>query len=173
MQFLICGMWKNELDLFKLTFLWVGQVTVISWSRCIKHIYLKSCRHKAQRSVPELRRYLSWDRGVPMASKGLPMGVCFPRSTTAEAKFGQAPENGPRRFRRCLKWDVQVRLRLLSLFSFFPSTFCNSHSTENVFLNTLLMNDYGINLDEEMISHIAFQESVFGSWLQIKILLFC
>ena len=31
-----------------------------------------------------------------MVSKGLQMGVLFSRSTTAVAKFGQGPENGPR-----------------------------------------------------------------------------
>ena len=30
-----------------------------------------------QRNVPELRRYLSWDRGVPMASKELQIGALF------------------------------------------------------------------------------------------------
>ena len=56
-------------------------------------------------------------------------------------------------------------------FSFFFSTFCDSRSTENIFLNTLSINDHGINFDKELISHIALQESVIVSNIKIKIIL--
>ena len=76
------------------------------------------------------------------------MGVYFPRSATAEAKFGQAIENGPRRFPQFWSEIFGFDFQILPLFFFF-STFCNSHSMESVFFDTLLMNDYGSSLDQE------------------------
>ena len=87
------------------------------------------------------------------------MGVYFPRSTTTKAKFGQVLENGPRRLPKF--WSGICGFDFQSYHFFFLfSTFCSSHSTENVFLNTLSMNDCKIILDEEMPSHIVFQGSV-------------
>ena len=84
------------------------------------------------------------------------MDVYFPRSTTTEAKFGQAPENEPPRF-PSLKLNVLVRLPVRPRFS---QLFIPAIQWRNVFLNTLWTNDYGITLDTEMIAHIVFQKSV-------------
>ena len=62
----------------------------------------------------------------PLASKGLQMGVYFTHTTTIGAEFGQG-----------LKWNVTGSTSrhdtFLSFLSFFFSTFCNGHSTENMF----------------------------------------
>ena len=86
--------------------------------------------------LTSLPLHMSWDRNVPMASRELQMGVSFPHSTTAEAKFGQAPGNEPRRFPRFWSGICGFDFQSCHFFLFFLSTFCNSHSTENIFLNT-------------------------------------
>ena len=114
---------------------------------------------------------LSWDgiKGVLMASKGLQMDVYPLRSTTTEAKFGQALESGQRRFPSFEVGHAGSTSSPATFFLFF--SFCNSHSTENIsFWIFLLMNGNGINLDRNDITHRISRIS-YRAWLKIKIIL--
>ena len=56
-----------------------------------------------------------------------------------------------------LKWNSRVQLPVLPVLFL---NFLQQPFNGEFFLDTLLMNDYGINVDKAMTSHIVFQESV-------------
>ena len=84
----------------------------------------------------ELRRYLSWGRGGPMASKwGTNRRIVF-WQMTGDGNFGRGHENRPHQFPRFRNGMQRVRLPVMSIFSLFlliPTNFCNGHSMENIF----------------------------------------
>ena len=83
--------------------------------QCVGGLHLLVGEKGVQGKVPELKRYLSWNKGVPMASRGVQIGVLFSRSTTAEAEFGQGHASGPDFKVECHEFDS----RHDNFFSFF------------------------------------------------------